>query len=120
MFHKSNVFNEKNRNGWFYGSFIPEGLAKDNRVEIKLVKLNKSFSSKPHFNRTATKIDLVLSGSAIWEVDGQEVTMAVGDYLIIPPATVFCIKQLLTDEITVQTIKIPSIPDDTVFVTRNA
>lgn len=116
MYQKGNVFQGQGRNGWIYGHFMPEGLAKDDRAEIKVAKLDKSFTSEPHYNKTSTKLDIIWSGKAIWEVDGKEVEMRPGDYLIVPPKTTVCIKKVLSDELIVQTIKFPSIADDKIMV----
>lgn len=116
MIKKGNVFEEKERNGWIYGNFMPDGVAKDSRVEIKVAKLDSSFTSEPHYNKNSTKFDIIWQGKAIWEVDGKDIEMNTGDYLIITAKTVVCIKKVLTDELIVQTIRIPSIPDDKVFV----
>jgi len=116
MHKKGNVFQEQKRGGWIYGHFMPEGLAKDARAEIKVAKLDKSFSSLPHYNQTATKIDIIWSGKAVWEVDGNEIEMKTGDYLIIPPKSIVCIKRVLSDELIVQTIRFPSVADDKVEV----
>jgi quercetin dioxygenase-like cupin family protein len=116
IYKKSNIFQEKN--GWIYGHFMPEGLAKDKRIEIKVAKLDNSFTSDPHYNKTATKIDIVWSGNAIWEVEGKEIEMKAGDYLVLPPGTTVCIKKVLSPELIVQTIKFPSIPHDKVMVNK--
>ena len=60
IYKKGNVFDEQERNGWIYGNFMPEGLAKDDRAEIKIAKLNNSFTSKPHYNKTSTKLGYYL------------------------------------------------------------
>lgn len=115
-YKKGNAFLEQERNGWIYGNFMPEGLAKDDRAEIKIAKLDKSFTSESHYNKTSTKLDIIWSGKAIWEVDGQEIEMNDGDYLIIPPKIVVSVKKVLSDELIVQTIRFPSSPDDKVIV----
>lgn len=116
MYKKGNVFEEKDNKGWFYGNFMPEGLGKDDRAEIKVVKLDKSFTSDPHFNKTSTKLDIIWEGKAIWEVNGEELEMNKGDYVIIPPKTTVCVKKVLSDELVVQTIRVPSTPDDKVVI----
>ena len=115
-FLKGNVFEEQSRNGWIYGHFMPEGLAHDDHLEIKIAKLDNAFTSKPHYNKSSTKIDIIWEGEAIWEVDGKEIEVNSGSYLIIPPGTSACIKKVLSKTITVQTIRTPSIPDDKVMV----
>ena len=116
MYKKGNVFQEQDRNGWIYGNFMPDGLEKDERAEIKVAKLDNTFTSKPHYNRISTKLDIIWNGKAIWEVDGKEVEMSSGDYLIIPPKTTVCIKRVLSSELVVQTIRFPSVSKDKVMV----
>jgi quercetin dioxygenase-like cupin family protein len=117
MYKKGNAFKETERNGWIYGNFMPEGdLAKDTKAEIKIIKLDSSFTSEPHYNKTSTKIDIIWQGEAIWSVDGRDVEMNTGDYLIIPPKTVVFVKKVLSQEIIVQTLRFPSNSDDKVMV----
>jgi quercetin dioxygenase-like cupin family protein len=117
MYKKGNVFQEQDKNGWIYGNFMPDGdLAKDDRAEIKVAKLDNTFTSKPHFNKTTTKLDIIWQGKAIWQVNGEDIEMNTGDYLIIHPKTTVCIKKVISDELVVQTIRFPSIPDDKVMV----
>lgn len=117
MYKKGNVFQGQERDGWIYGNFMPKGdISKDERAEIKVAKLDSSFTSDPHYNKTSTKIDIIWQGSAIWQVDGKEVEMNAGDYLIIPPKTVVNIKKVISDELIVQTIRFPSSTDDKVMI----
>jgi mannose-6-phosphate isomerase-like protein (cupin superfamily) len=116
MYKKGNVFEEQDKNGWIYGNFMQKGISKDDRAEIKVAKLNNTFTSKPHYNKVSTKLDIIWRGKAIWEVEGKEVKMNMGDYLIVPPKTTVCIKKVLSDELVVQTIRFPSIPDDKVMI----
>jgi quercetin dioxygenase-like cupin family protein len=111
---KGNFLKEQSRNGWIYGSFMPEGLQKDDRVEVKITKWKKGSENTPHFQKTATKIDIMFEGKGVWEIDGQDVELNSGDYVIVPPKVVTRIKSVLTDEILVQTIKVPSDPADKV------
>ncbi|HVZ12292.1 MAG TPA: hypothetical protein VG965_04655 [Patescibacteria group bacterium] len=115
-YKKGNVFQEQERSGWVYGHFMPQGISKDSRVEMKVAKFGRGFTSEPHFNKTATKIDIIWSGSAIWEVDGKDVELNAGDYLIVAPKTTVFTKKILSDELVVQTIRFPSIPDDKVLI----
>ena len=117
MYKKGNVFKEQSeRRGWTYGNFMPEGFAKDDRAEIKVAKLNSSFTSEPHYNKTSTKLDIIWEGKAIWNVDGNDIELNTGDYLIIPPKTIVFVKKVISEELVVQTIRVPSTPDDKVMV----
>jgi quercetin dioxygenase-like cupin family protein len=115
-YKKGNALQDQERNGWIYGSFMPKGdLAKDDRAEIKVAELDRSFTSAPHFNKTSTKLDIIWQGQAIWQVDGNDVEMNTGDYLIIPPQTVVGVKKVISEKLIVQTIRFPSVPDDKVM-----
>lgn len=116
MFIKGNVFKEKDRQGWIYGHFMPKGLQKDDRVEIKVARLDKSFNSPYHYSKVGTKLDIIWQGRAIWDIEGKEIELQTGDYVIIPPKTKVSVKKVLSEELIVQTIKIPSIPNDKVMV----
>lgn len=117
MYKKGNVFEDsKETKGWFYGSFMPEGFAKDDRVEIKIDKLKKGYRNKDHYQKTATKIDIVWSGEAVWAVNGERVKLKSGDYIIIAPKVRVHIEEIISDEALVQTIKIPSIVNDKVIL----
>jgi quercetin dioxygenase-like cupin family protein len=116
MYAKGNVFDDNERQGWIYGSFMPEGLHKDDRLEIKVATLDKSFTSPPHYAKQGTKVDIIWQGEAIWVVDGREINLKTGDYVIIPPRTTVAVKEVLSDELIVQTIKMPSLPGDKVIV----
>ena len=111
-FLKGNFQKEQDRNGWIYGSFMPEGLQKDDRVEVKITTWPKGSNNSAHSQKTATKIDIVFQGKAIWEVDGEDVELGPGDYVIVPPKTPTRIKEVLTEDFLVQTIKFPSDPAD--------
>ncbi|HUD09570.1 MAG TPA: hypothetical protein VMR77_02095 [Patescibacteria group bacterium] len=115
MYKKGNVFEKNEHNNWFYGHFM-EGLAKDDRVEIKVNTLVKGYSDTDHYLKVATKLDIIWEGKAIWQLDGEDIPLETGDYLIIPPKVRVRVKVVLSDRLIVQTIKIPSIPDDKVMV----
>ncbi len=115
MHYKGNVFSEQNRQGWVYGSFMPDGLSHDERAEIKVAVWKKGQTNGYHYQKTATKIDMVWSGEVVWEIDGTEVPLNKGDYVIVPPGVKTRIKEILSDEAVVQTIKFPSLPEDKVL-----
>ncbi len=116
MIQKGNWQKEQERKGWIYGWFMPEGLAKDDRVEVKVTTFPKDFSNLPHYQKTATKIDLVIRGEVIYETDGEDIKLVEGDYVILAPKTTSRIKEVLTDDFQIQTIKFPSDPNDRVEI----
>src|SRR3990167_7639968 len=114
-FYKGSIFSEQERDGWIYGSFMPDGFHKDDRAEIKVKTLKKCFTGSPHYQKTATKLDIIWKGEAVWEVNAEDIELHAGDYLVIPPKVTTTVKKIITDEVVVQTIKIPSVPNDKVI-----
>jgi quercetin dioxygenase-like cupin family protein len=114
MYKKGNAFEEQDRNGWIYGSFMPKGLQKDNRVEIKITTFEKGYSNNYHYQKTATKIDIIWEGEAVWEIEGEEVSLKYGDYVIVSPGVKTRMKTVTSSKLIVQTIKTPSDPTDKV------
>lgn len=116
MFKKGNAFAEQDRDGWIYGSFMPEGLQKDDRAEIKITTYNAGYSNEYHSQKTATKIDIIWQGEAVWGIDGEDVPLKSGDYIIVPPGVRTRMKQVISSTLIVQTIKFPSDPSDKILV----
>lgn len=116
MYKIGNVFTENERKGWIFGTFMPEGLQKDDTIEIKIAELDASFRSPIHYQKTATKLDIIWEGIGIWEIDGETRELHKGDYVIIPPLTKVKVVKILSEKIIVQIIKFPSLPDDKVLV----
>ena len=115
MYEKRNVFDKSNTQGWLYGTFMPEGLQKDDRVEIKILKYPKSFTSPLHYQKIATKIEIIWEGNSLWRIDDEEIILKSGDYIILPPMTKTAIVKILSDYLILETIKIPSYPKDKTF-----
>lgn len=113
MFTKGNILDDNEYRGYIYGAFM-EGLHKDDRAEVKFMKLDKTFTWPRHYQKTATKLDIIISGEALWEVDGQEVLLKKGDYIIVPPGVETAILKVIGEDTILQTIKVPSLPGDRV------
>jgi hypothetical protein len=65
---------------------------------------------RPITTKTATKLDI------FWEVNGTDIELTTGDYLVIPSGTVTAVKKVMSANLIVQSIKFPSIPDDKILV----
>jgi quercetin dioxygenase-like cupin family protein len=115
MYTKGNVFHEQERKGWIYGAFMPEGPHHDERIEIKVAVWKKGSQNSYHYQKIATKIDIIWQGHVLWEIDGSDVELKKGDYVIVPPNIKTRIKNVLSDEAIVQTIKFPSLPEDKII-----
>ena len=95
-------------NGWFLGNFEPS-LFKSPDFEICVKNFKKGEVEAAHFQRIATEVTVVLSGS----VRMGEHVLQVDDILIIYKDEI-CDFEALTD-CKVLGVKFPSLPDDKVL-----
>jgi hypothetical protein len=98
----------KFKNGWFIGDFIPT-LTKTEDFEICVKSFKQGEIELPHFQRIATEITVVLSGSVRM---GQHL-LEENDILTIFKDEI-CDFEALTD-CKVLGIKFPSLPNDKVL-----
>ena len=95
-------------NGWFLGNFEPS-LFKSPDFEICVKNFKKGEVEAAHFQRIATEVTVVLSGS----VRMGEHVLQVDDILTIYKDEI-CDFEALTD-CKVLGVKFPSLPDDKVL-----
>jgi hypothetical protein len=95
-------------NGWFLGNFNPS-LFKSEDFEVCVKNFSKGEVEAAHFQRVATEVTVVLSGS----VRMGEHILQVDDILIIYKDEV-CDFEALSD-CKVLGIKFPSLPNDKVL-----
>jgi mannose-6-phosphate isomerase-like protein (cupin superfamily) len=95
-------------NGWFLGNFNPS-LFKSEDFEVCVKNFKKGENEAPHFQRIATEVTVVLSGS----VRMGEHILQVDDILTVYKGEV-CDFEALTD-CKVLGVKFPSLPEDKVL-----
>lgn len=95
-------------NGWFLGNFNPS-LFKSEDFEVCVKNFSKGQVEAAHFQRVATEVTVVLSGS----VRMGEHILQVDDILTMYKDEV-CDFEALTD-CKVLGVKFPSLPDDKVL-----
>jgi mannose-6-phosphate isomerase-like protein (cupin superfamily) len=95
-------------NGWFLGNFNPS-LFKNEDFEVCVKNFKKGDVEAAHFQRVATEVTIVLSGS----VRMGDHILQVDDILTIYKGEV-CDFEALSD-CKVLGIKFPSLPDDKVL-----
>jgi len=95
-------------NGWFLGNFNPS-LFKSEDFEVCVKNFKKGEIEAPHFQRIATEVTVVLSGSVRM---GKHI-LQVDDILTVYKDEV-CDFEALTD-CKVLGVKFPSLPDDKVL-----
>ena len=105
------VENIKNfKNGWIAGNFEP-ALINTKDFEIAVHHHEKGFIPEPHYQKTATEYNIIVSGNIM--VNGKE--LKDGDIFIYAPYEV-CDVEFLDDSIIV-CFKVPSVgPEDKVVV----
>lgn len=96
------------KNGWFLGDFEPT-LFKNPQFEICVKSFLQGEFEAPHFQRTATEITVVLSGSARM----GRYLLEVDDILLIEKDEI-CDFEALTD-CKVLGVKFPSLPHDKIL-----
>jgi hypothetical protein len=97
------------KNGWFIGDFAPT-IAKTQDFEVCVKTFLRGDIELTHFQKIATEITVVLSGS----VRMGEYILEENDILTIYKDEI-CDFEALTD-CKVMGIKFPSLPDDKVIV----
>jgi hypothetical protein len=98
----------KFKNGWFIGDFIPT-LLRTEDFEICVKNFKQGEIELPHFQRIATEVNLVVSGS----IRMGEHILEADDILTIFRGEI-CDFEALTD-CKVLGIKFPSLPNDKVL-----
>ena len=104
--------------GYFYGAFMesagyPE--LQDDNLEVAQLELPEEGESRPHFHEIMTEITYVISGCLHLVVNGDEIDLSSGQFLIVKPGVVLqnCSNEPGT---SVLVIKSPSRPDDKHYI----
>ena len=106
----------ESRRGWITGQFFPEGtLQHEELVEIKLVECGPDFRAGRHHHKEGKAWVLVTRGALYFVLDGEEITVSAGEFVIQQPD---CVEEITGAEEGTQFIAIhaPSLPDNKVMV----
>ena len=104
--------------GYFIGQFMgqrgfPE--LETEEVEVAWKTLPTNFSEEPHYHKGGVEINIVIKGSYKAIVNGQELTLTAGNFLVVYPQTV--LQNVSAEEGTeLIVVKAPSVPDDKFIV----
>lgn len=101
--------------GYFLGQFMGSKghpLLETDEVEIAYKKLPANFGDKkPHYHKKGVEINIVISGSYKVCIQGEEVELNKGDFLVVYPESE--LKNISAQEGTeLIVVKSPSVPDD--------
>lgn len=75
--------------------YAPEGAHKcpvQIMLDTELSHFNQQASQDRHYHKLATEIYMVLEGTMLIEVDGQDYSLAMGDMIVINPKTAHQVK----------------------------
>ncbi len=106
----------ESRRGWISGQFFPEGgLQHDHRAEVKVVECGEDFSVQKHYHKEGKAWVLVMRGALYFKLDGEEVVVHKGEFVIQEAA---CLEKITHADPDTQFIAIhaPSLPDNKVVV----
>lgn len=98
--------------GWLIGDFTPS-FVRSKDFEIALKKVHAGTTEPPHYQKEATEITLLVSGSC--ELGG--VRMAPGDLIEIVPGEVA--EFMALEDAVLVCIKFPSLPNDKAMAGQN-
>lgn len=112
-FYIGNFKNDAETSGhknWFIGEFIKEGARKTKAVEIKYWEFESGQTSHKTKIQGTIECTIILKGEIEGEVDGQEIKLQKGDYVVIKPGTPNNLVKHVVSLVKGLTIKAPSDP----------
>lgn len=104
------------RKGWFFGHFMDEESLKSNIVEVAFQHVpDKKVSPEDwHYHKKGIEINILLSGTAHFKIDGKDVQIKPEEFWVVYPGTV--IEDFATEgDVKIIVIRAPSIPGDKVL-----
>ena len=104
---------------WLVGDFdkfANKNVRRVKALELKYWKFNKGEEDrhKPKKQKSATEWTVVLDGEVRGVVNGEEVTLKRGDFIIIKPGVTSDLIGEIIKDVRGLTVKAPSITDDTI------
>jgi mannose-6-phosphate isomerase-like protein (cupin superfamily) len=101
------------KKGWFFGHFMEKDLLRSNLVEVAYQDVpNKKPSPEDwHYHKKGLEINIVISGSASFKINGKQVTAGKDEFWVVYPHTTIENFSTIKDTKLV-VIKAPSVPAD--------
>lgn len=107
--YRDDGLNDPHR-GWIVGTFKDEAPRKNEAVEIKYWEFPVGPTDHPFKTSSIIECTFILKGKAKGIVNGEEVVMQAGDYVVIEPGTPNNIPTEVLEDIVGLTVKAPSDP----------
>jgi quercetin dioxygenase-like cupin family protein len=96
--------------GWIMGKFMEAGPRSTDDLEIKYWEYPKGPADHGYKSSATIEVTFILKGATRAEVDGEEIVLNAGDYVIIQPGTPNnTVLEVLADAAGL-TVKAPSDP----------
>lgn len=116
--YQTGTFQEfaESKRGWITGQFFPPNtLQHDTLVEVKVVECGPDFRAAKHHHRKGKAWVLVTRGAVHFVLDGEEVTVPAGAFVIQEPE---CVEEITGADPDTQFIALhaPSVPDNKVVL----
>jgi quercetin dioxygenase-like cupin family protein len=114
-YYRGNFYHDsEHQRGWLVGQF-KDGVRKTDKVEIKFWRFKKGEQTNhlPKHQDLAIESTFVLKGKIKGAIDGREIELEMGDYVVLPPGVVSNFPRDILEDAEGLTVKAPSIKDDT-------
>ena len=106
---RDDALNEPNH-GWIVGKFKDKLPRKNDEVEIKYWEFETGLTDHPQKVSSIIECTFILSGKARGIIEGKEVILNAGDYIVISPGVKNNTVVEILEPTTGLTIKAPSDP----------
>jgi len=102
--------------GWICGHFYPEGSDFHRHdIEICVKTLPVGNSEKLHYHLCSFEFLIVLNGEVEYELDGDHITLTPGMFYMLQPGNTEHIVEV-RKETTIMVVRLPSIPNNKIYV----
>ena len=115
--YRDDGLNDPNR-GWIVGKFKEDKPRKNNEVEIKYWEFDRGTTTHETKVSTIIECTFILSGAVKGTIDGEEIVLKAGDYIVIEPNTVNNVVEEVLEPTTALTVKAPSDPSAKKVITK--
>ena len=105
--------------GWICGHFYPQGSDFHRHdIEICVKTLSVDKSEKLHYHLCSFEFLIVLNGEVEYELDGDHITLMPGMFYMLQPGNTEHIVDV-RKEATILVVRLPSIPNNKIYVDGN-
>ena len=102
--------------GWICGHFYPkESNYHRNDIEICVKVLSVNMTEELHYHLCSFEFLIVLSGKVEYELEGDHITLTPGMFYMLHPGYTEHIVEV-RKETTILAVRLPSIPNNKVYV----